>query len=814
MKQKTCKGLSHLIAEIFVELPTQQTNKPFDYAIPEEWHDLICPGIRVAVPFGGRKLLGFVTKIKANSDVKNLKEIDHILDLEPVLNKELLVLGEWLATHTVCYTIAAYQAMLPAALKGKYEKRITLPEGRSVAEYSENMQQLFCNRISISWDEAIAVVNMKELKTALANGDLEIAFQVEDKIKVKTERVLSLVQTQTQLKELLDSTRKNANNQIKLLQFLIDNPAEITATELMNQLSIPNDVIKKFIDQGILLAKQVELYRDPFAMTSFEKTTHMTLTAAQEAAFDSIAKAIEDETHENFLLFGVTGSGKTEVYLQTIDQAIQQEKQAIMLVPEISLTPQMVTRFKGRFGERVAVLHSGLSNGEKYDEWRKIIRGEVSVVVGARSAIYAPFQNLGMIIIDEEHEGTYKQEESPRYHARDVAIKRAEHHKCPVVMGSATPSLESFARAKKGVYTLLNLNERINQRAMPTVSVVDMREELRMGNRSMFSRELSEKISDRLLKKEQIVLLLNRRGHSSFIMCRDCGLVVQCPQCDVSLTYHRTSNQLKCHYCGYETNVPRLCPTCNSDHIRFFGTGTQKVEEEIAKLFPKARVIRMDVDTTRGKGAHERLLKQFGDGDADILLGTQMIAKGLDYPNITLVGVLAADTSLHIADFRASEKTFQLLTQVSGRAGRHLLEGEVVVQTYTPEHYSIELAASQDFESFYDREMMVRRNTAFSPYYFMTLITASSEDQFTAIEEIRRAAIMLKDGLSKQAIIFGPTPSPIAKINNRYRFQCLIKYKNEPNLLEILHQLNENLGAKTAKSGVYLSIDMNPNMMM
>ncbi len=423
--------------------------------------------------------------------------------------------------------------------------------------------------------------------------------------------------------------------------------------------------------------------------TNLKKSESLQLLPDQQTACKKITAATGQET---FLIHGVTGSGKTEIYLQTIEAKLKEGKEAIVLVPEISLTPQMVERFKSRFGSEVAVLHSALSSGEKYDEWRKIERKEARVVVGARSAVFAPFENLGIIIIDEEHEASYKQEDNPRYHARDVAIWRATKYQCPVVLGSATPSLESFARAKKGVYTLIELPSRVNDRAMPEVSVVDMREELRKENRTEFSTELLEKIKDRIAKKEQTVLMLNRRGYSSFVMCRDCGYVVECPNCDISLTYHQSSNQMKCHYCGHEERVPQKMSELRGEHIRYFGTGTQKVEESLTKLIPEARVIRMDVDTTRTKGAHEKLLKSFRNHEADILLGTQMIAKGLDFPDITLVGVLNADTMLHLPDFRASERTFQLLTQVSGRAGRHERTGEVIVQSYNPEHYSIEFA--------------------------------------------------------------------------------------------------------------------------
>jgi primosomal protein N' (replication factor Y) len=473
----------------------------------------------------------------------------------------------------------------------------------------------------------------------------------------------------------------------------------------------------------------------------------------------------------------------------------------------------MVERFKGRFGSDVAVLHSRLSTGEQYDEWRKIQKKQVKVVVGARSAVFAPFENVGVIIIDEEHETSYKQEEIPRYHARDVAIERGKFHRCPVVLGSATPSLESFARAQKGVYRLLRLSKRMNKRDLPAVSIVDMREEMRSGNRSMFSKELFNKLKDRLNKGEQTVLFLNRRGHSTFLMCRDCGFAMQCPRCDITLTFHRVTNEMKCHYCGFHSDVPQVCPECGSGHIRYFGTGTQKVEEELSKLLPESRVIRMDVDTTGRKGAHERLLDHFQAGNADILLGTQMIAKGLDFPNITLVGVLSADTMLHLPDFRAAEKTFQLLTQVSGRAGRHELSGEVVIQTYTPEHYSIQLAGRQDYERFYSQEMAMRKLGAYPPFYYLALITIQHEDLMKVVAAAEKIASYLKSKISKEAILLGPAASPIPRINDRYRYQCLIKYKRESNLFPALKKVLEHYHGQSSRDGLSISIDVNPYMM-
>jgi primosomal protein N' (replication factor Y) len=401
----------------------------------------------------------------------------------------------------------------------------------------------------------------------------------------------------------------------------------------------------------------------------------------------------------------------------------------------------------------------------------------------------------------------------PRYHARDVAIERAKNYKCPVVLGSASPSLESFARAQKGVYKLLILPNRMNNHALPSVEIVDMREELRSGNRSMFSESLFEKLQQRIEKKEQTVLFLNKRGFSSFVMCRDCGYVVNCPNCDISLTYHRVTQQMKCHYCGFEGHVPTECPECSSEHIRYFGTGTQKVEDELGKILPGARVIRMDVDTTSRKGSHEKLLSEFSEGKADILLGTQMIAKGLDFPNITLVGVLSADTMLHLPDFRSSEKTFQLLTQVSGRAGRHKLPGEVVIQTYTPEHYSIEFAGKQDYDLFYQKEMMVRKVHQYPPFYYLTLITVSHEQLMKAVSVTEKITAYIRSRLSNKAVILGPTSSPIPRINNRYRYQCLIKYKREPNLAETLKSVL-NQYQKEQPNGLQVSADTNPFLLM
>lgn len=801
--------MSFLIAEVIVDVSNYHVDRPFDYQVPVEWISVIELGSRVKVPFGPRNVLGFVVGLKKETDVplNKLKAINQILDMEPVLTEEMLRMAKWLKNDTICYEIDALQVMLPSALRAKYEKMIKLQQGQQLPL---EVQAIFGKRQRVNFKEFERAGLLPLLKQLVAENIVAIENVVKQQGNVKEIRMVQITADQQLIERALEQSSRAAKQRL-LLQWMCLHLGEIfTPQQICDEARVSISVLEAVIDKGAAQFIQEEVFRDPFTK-EVSRTHALQLTSEQQVALQAITTAMDQQIAQTFLLHGVTGSGKTEVYLQAIQKVLEEGKEAIMLVPEISLTPQMTERFRSRFGEMVAVMHSGLSVGEKYDEWRKIQQGKVKVVVGARSAIFAPFTNIGLIILDEEHESTYKQEDSPRYHARDVAIWRSEFYNCPIILGSATPALESFARAKKGVYKLLSLKHRALHQALPTVFIADMREELRQGNRSMFSQSLIEAIRLRLEKKEQMVLFLNRRGYSSFVLCRDCGTVVQCPNCDISLTYHRTTEKLKCHYCGYEEHVPQICPQCQSDHIRYFGTGTQKVEEELYKLFPEARVLRMDVDTTKHKGAHEEILETFGAGHADILLGTQMIAKGLDFPNITLVGVLSADTSLHLPDYRAAERTFQLLTQVSGRAGRHDKLGEVIIQTYTPEHYAIELAKTQEYEPFYEREMFLRRRSNYPPYYFVALIQLSHEDVMMAAEYAGRVADWLRGNLSNQVAIIGPTTASIARLQNRYRYQCLIKYKIEPNLIPVLQRLLAMYRAEWIKQGILMTVDLDPS---
>ena len=561
--------------------------------------------------------------------------------------------------------------------------------------------------------------------------------------------------------------------------------------------------IKTLEKKGLIKIIEEEVYRyNIIKDNDFKKVR---LNSDQERVVEKIISNLN--ISKTFLLYGITGSGKTEVYLEVIDSVLKEGKNAIMLVPEISLTPQIVQRFVNRFGNNIAILHSGLSDSEKYDEYRKIKEGLVKIVIGARSAIFAPFDNIGAIIIDEEHTPTYKQDEtSPRYDAKDVAIWRSKYHKCPLILGSATPSLESFARAGNHVFELLTLTRRPAGSILPEVHIVDMKEEVKRGN-FVFSKLMIDKINEKLGKNEQIILLLNRRGYSSMITCSDCGYVEKCPKCDISLTYHKTSNTLRCHYCGFYKKKTDKCSSCGSSNIKDYGMGTQKLEEELKQKFPSANIIRMDMDTTSKKGAHEQIIKDFGKHKYDILVGTQMIAKGLDFPNVSLVGVLNADMSLTIPDFRSSERTFQLLSQVSGRAGRGDIQGEVIIQTYNNNHYSIVFAKNHDYLSFYKEEMKIRKSLSYPPYYYITLVNISCKDYELGFAHADKIGKYLRDNLEKTTIILGPTMANMFKINNVFHYQCIIKYQRDNKLSKVLKEIDD---IYKIESKVNVSINVDP----
>lgn len=840
-----------LLARVIVDVPSKQTNRPFDYVVPEELRAWVMIGSRVGVPFGPRIVQGFVTGFVTDTDVPvaKLKPIQQLLDLVPPLPPDLVLLAEWISKRYVCTHTSALQVMLPGALKGKSEKAICLgdvesideldlvgwmhkhmldePLVRQVIHYVREHQPVPADKLLHVFPHAVRV-----LKVALQSGWLRETEHIKDRMGIKKLKRVTLLLDEEEAERYAQQLK--AKRQREVIEQLIAFGGELPLKDLNAT------AVKALVEKEVVMIDDLEVMRDPYADRRFKATKPLELTNEQQQVYARIADALDQGAAKSFLLQGVTGSGKTEVYMQSIARCLDAEREAIVLVPEISLTPQMVERFKGRFGSKVAVLHSRLSQGERYDEWRKIREGRAQVAIGARSAVFAPFERIGLIIIDEEHETSYKQEETPKYHARDVAIERARQHQAVVVLGSATPSMETYYAAKMYGYhgtaqgleapawnlEPLMMPNRVGTSELPPVTIVDMRAQLKAGNRSMFSQELEAALEQRLERGEQTVLLLNRRGYSTFVMCRSCGYVAQCPECDISLTYHMKKEHLRCHYCGYTERAPSVCPSCGSEHIRFFGTGTQRVEEQLARRFQGIRVIRMDVDTTTEKGSHERMLDQFRQRRADVLLGTQMVAKGLDFPYVTLVGVIAADSALHMPDFRAAEKTFQLLTQVAGRAGRHQLPGEVIVQTYAPEHYSITHASHHDYAAFASEELRHRRVQMVPPFCRLALITMTHEQLPLLVRAAENAVLRIKELAERygwllplqhaaEAVdVFGPVASPIPRIKNKYRFQCVVKCRGDIDLSALMAEAMETLEPLAREQKVLFSVDMDPQIMM
>ena len=797
-----------MFVKVIVDIPAAQVNRPFDYQVPEVYQDSLQLGMRVQVPFGNRQLLGFVVGIHHTSDFKGaLKPITTVLDYESFINEELLDLSEHLAQTLHAFRINVLQAMLPAMLKVKYQNIFLIHQPQALSDYQVPSDWL--NQSQLDKDQVEAHLSRNQIKQLLDQGALELVYQVQDQTTTKTQTLIELAMPAEAIEQVIQGLPARSQKVAQLLTYLLESgQPQLEQQALLADSQVSASSLKTALKHGYIKSQKVSVYRDPLAHLEVEQSQSRTLTEAQEAVYEQVAQALEAHQDQTFLLEGVTGSGKTEVYLQLMAKASQMGRGAILLVPEIALTPQMVRQVKSRFQTGVAVLHSGLTNSQKYDEWRRIIRGQATIVVGARSSIFAPIRDLGLVIIDEEHETTYKQSDTPLYHAREVAIWRCHYHQAPLLLGSATPSLESRSRAQVGRYQHLCLPERVNGRPLPPVTLVDMTKEMVQQTTDELSSVLKDKIADRLAKGQQIVLLLNRRGYASYMLCRECGQVIQCPRCDISLTYHKHEHRLKCHYCDYQSPVPDRCPNCHSDYLRTFGLGTQKIEELLNQHFPDARVIRMDMDTTRKKGQHEALLDRFRRHEADILLGTQMIAKGLDFENVTLVGVINADTALNLPDFRAGEKTFQLLTQVAGRTGRGRFEGEVLIQTYNPDHYVMQLAQQHDYESFFYYEMKRRHLGHYPPYFYTTLITISSKYQAKAqamSHQVKQA--LLASGASIE--ILGPSQGAIARINERYYFQLLLKYKDGQVIKESLGAILDQSQLE-AKQGIYITIDHEP----
>lgn len=746
-----------MVAEVIINSTAKKLNRVFDYNIPKDLEDLILVGSKVLVPFGNMKKLeeAYVIKIKERSEYKD--KIKDIAKLEENLSNKQIELARWMAKRYFCNVSDCIKLMLTPGTRTKNKE----------------------NRIQ---DKLVNCVYLKK--------DIEeISFDIETE-KIKSEK------------------------HKRVLKFLQENEG-CTISEIEMFTDCSRAIINTLVKNGYLEIIEKKIERNPLINKNINKTENLKLTEEQENAFNKILDSMDKNIYKQYLLYGVTGSGKTEIYLQLINKALEKEKTAIVLVPEISLTPQMIDRFIGRFGkEKIAVLHSKLSIGERYDEWNKIKEGRSKIVIGARSAIFAPLQNIGIIIIDEEHDSSYKSESNPKYDAKEVAKKISKEGKFPLVLGSATPDLNTYYKAKEGEIELLELTKRANNSKLPKVKIIDLKQELANGNRSMLSFDLYNAIEENIKNKKQTILFLNRRGFSTFIMCRECGYTVKCKNCNISLTYHRYENKLKCHYCGYEENIVKICPECHSDKIRYFGTGTQKLEEEINKQFPNAKTIRMDIDTVSKKNSHEDILNKFKNEGIDILIGTQMIVKGHHFPNVTLVGVMAADSSLNIDDYRANERTFQILTQVAGRAGRESDDGKVIIQTYNPDSFAIKFAKEQDYNLFYNTEIELRRQLKYPPFCDIILISFNSLNEQEIIDISNLVYEYLKKNLSNEEFkVFKPMPSPIDKIQNKYRWRIIIKGNMTENANEVLNNCLKQVYDKNLKY-TRVWVDVNPNSMM
>lgn len=787
----------------------------FTYELPLTLRHRVQAGCRVVAPFGSRRLTGVVLRLHDETPAHDTREVLSLRDSEPVLEDSLLELGRWIAEYYRAPIGEVLKGMLPLSGETRRSTHYALTDsGRDVARQlltkahgdpAGQVLALLESRSRSTEYLATKVENAKGTLHGLVKRGWVAAEEREedrDPLRARAERLeasfLSRPATSIKFKK----------NERELLAFLELHPGAHNVAELGEKLKQASEAARALARRGL-----ITLATEPLQPASGFERPRPVLNPFQQAAYDSIERALDEGAFQAFLLEGVTGSGKTEVYLRSIEATLARGKNALLLVPEIALTPAMAGQFFHRFGRQVAILHSAFGDAERADQWRRIRNGQARVVVGTRSGVFAPVQNLGLLVVDEEHDGSYKQQETPRYHGRDVALVRAKQAGAVAVLGSATPGIETRYNAEQKKYTMLPLPVRIAQRPMPQVAIVDMRLEfLETKRQTTFSRRLLEQITQRLAQGEQTMLLLNRRGFSSFLVCRACGERMQCENCSVSLTHHRRDRRMLCHTCGYAENIPSACPRCGSDYIQFLGTGAERVEEELHQHLPTARIARLDRDTASGKGSFERILQAFRDGEIDILVGTQMIAKGHDIPNVTLVGVVLADIGLSMPDFRAAERSFQLLTQAAGRAGRGDVPGEVIIQTLNPDHYAVRFAAEQNYEGFYRKELEFRKWLRYPPFAALANVVVRAEKQEEALRLSTQLGYLLTpppDALR----VMGPAEAPVLRVKNEYRYQLLLKSAKRTTLRETLHKLRDFAEREKWKATA-LVIDVDPISLM
>lgn len=817
-----------MVAKVILNSKSRATDFSYDYLIPENMD--ISIGMRVIVPFGkGNKTTeGYVTGIFENSDFSNLKSIVSVVDEFAYFTEKGVKLAEFMHHRYFCKYSEALKLLLPPNVNIKFKYVYSLICVSNAEKLKESLHSVVSEKIidllieygKMSFEELTSRIRGKNIKAALSklkelNIVKETVVQTEN-IKDSEKTVVFPSMETDELYNYAEKIRKRAPKQAEVIETVCDYNG-IFLSELLDICNTTHATVNALEKKGYIILEKQVVRNDLADMSVFDVSKNIVLNSEQKNIIKRVGADIDKGDHSTYLLHGVTGSGKTEIYLNLIEKCIKNGKNAIFLVPEISLTPQMIRQVVTRFGESVAVLHSSLSLRERYDQWKKVITGEVNVVVGARSAVFAPFENIGLIIIDEEHETSYKSEISPKYSTIEIARFRAKQCGSTLLLASATPSVETYYLASTGKIKLLELKNRINNVPMPQIEIVDMREELRKGNTSILSEKLINEIKYNIENRLKTILFLNRRGYAGFIQCRGCGYVVECPDCNISMTYHKNTSSLVCHYCDYKTPTITKCPQCGSEHIKFSGDGTQKAENDIAYIFPEAKILRMDADTTSSRNAHKKILKEFEEDDADILIGTQMITKGLDFEKVTLVGVLSADMSLHTDDFRSDEKTFDLITQVCGRAGRGKYRGKAIIQTYDPENETIRSSGSLDYKEFYSREIEVRKLLVYPPFCEIINFVFTSENEMLAFNSAVKFHSMLKDALSEencvnQVIAYSVAPAPIYKINGKYRYRFIMKLNYSKTIYDIIHVVARNY--RKEKGTANLIIDTNPYNMI
>lgn len=805
-----------MYARVVVDAGATSSIDSLTYEIPDGLAGKVGVGSCVLVPLVSRQAVGYVIGLDESSPISNIRPIISELDSPVRLTHDMFRLAEWISRRYLCPLPRVVAGMMPGVMHCKVEGRVESVEHREciTEQRLTPAESELANKIA-TIDGGVTVDELGGDRASV----MRIVRQLEKKGAVK--RIWRLIPPGGKPKVLrgvrlvsnaqLPSDEKITKKQSDALKVISSLGRDVSVVELMQRHGLTSVPIAGLIKKGLLEDVGIVFRRNPAFARIDQK--RVTLSEDQTRAVESITQAMQSGEYRGHLLFGVTASGKTEVYLRCIERALELGKTSLVLLPEIALTTQVMNIFKSRLGDAVAVLHSALSAGERCDEWARISEGEAKVVLGARSAVFSPVENLGLVIVDEEHDSSYKQDISPRYNGRDVAICRAEQSGAALVLGSATPSVESFSAAREGFLSLITMSSRIANRPMPTVRVADLRDEYAKGRMSIFSEVLEQGIRDRLSRGEQVILLQNRRAYSTFLTCRDCGYVARCPNCAVSLKLHAAARKLSCHHCGYEESAPEVCPKCGGLRIRKFGIGTEKVEEQTKAAFPDARVLRMDRDTTSRKGSHAAILHTFRSGEADILVGTQMIAKGLDFPNVTLVGVISADTSLNMPDFRASERTFQLVSQVAGRAGRGETPGEVVIQTLDPENYAIKSAVDHNYVAFYEQEVEFRRELNYPPFATLVNVLSKNESDSAAVgmldalvAEVKKQPMALRKGIE----LIGPTPAVLARIKGEYRWHVLLRCVDRNAMIVLLKSVFD------ANSGLRrkLTVDVDPTSML